>query len=278
MSWLLLISLLTPTAEATWSIVAIDRNSNLIGGTGTSCVGTLDVRIIFGVAPQLGAVHAQAYLHEPGRDQAVEFLEQGLPPDEIISAITDTSFDSQSSLRQYGIVDSQGRSSGFTGTSNGIWAGDTQGTINNIVYSVQGNILTGEPVVQRTAHRFESQESCDFTENLWESLKAGGTDSEGDSRCTTNGIPSDSAFIRVVNSDGSDLINLSVVGDSQENPMDRLQILFDEWRQTNPCPQIEDANQQKEQEPDSGCQVDSGLQTSGWILGLTGLLLIRRFQ
>ena len=187
------------------------------------------------------------------------------------------SFDPQNSYRQYWIVDTNGRSSGFTGPSNGVWAGDTEGTINDIVYSVQGNILTGEPVVQRTENRFLAQSSFDFTENLWESLKAGGTDSEGDSRCTANGIPSDSAFIRVVDSNGSDLINLSVIGDSSENPLEHLQILFDEWRQTNPCPQLEDINPQNESIKDGGYEVASGLQTT-WLLILTGILMRRRGQ
>lgn len=277
MTVFLLSLFLLSTAQATWSIVAVDGDTNLIGGAGTSCVGTLDVGVIFGIAPGVGAVHAQAYLNEQGRDYAVDLLNQGLSPDDIISAITNISFDAQSSYRQYGIVDTQGRSAGFTGTNNGVWAGDAQGTINNIVYSAQGNILTGEAVVERTVTRFAAQSSCDFTENLWEALKAGGTSTEGDSRCTTSGIPSDSAFIRVVNPDGSDLINLSVIGNSQENPLDRLQILFDDWRNANPCPVIEEPSEQEEQEKDTGCRVVSKPPPM-WLLVLVGCIICRRIE
>ena len=236
MMFLILISLLfLQPAWATWSIVAVNPATGQIGGAGTSCVGTLDVAIIFGVSAGKGAIHAQAYYNEQGKDKAVELLTQGLAPTEIISSITDPSFDSQSGYRQYGIVDMQGRSAGFSGHNNTQWAGDMQGVTNGIVYSAQGNILTGQAVVQRTFDRFAAQTSCDLAENLWEALKAGRAENQGDSRCTPNGIPADSAFIRVVDANGNLLIDLSVVGDSPEDPLDRLQELFNQWRTTSPC-------------------------------------------
>ena len=275
MNALLLGSLLLSTAQATWSIVAYDTTSNVVGGAGTSCVGTFDVSIILGVSPANGAVHAQAYLNEQARDQAVELLSQGQSPADIVAVITAGSFDPQSGYRQYGIVDSQGRSAGFTGPNNGDWAGDVQGTVDNIVYSVQGNILTSETVVQRTADRFQAHSSCDLAENLWEALKSGRRQNEGDSRCTDSGIPSDSAFIRVVNPDGSDLLHLSVVGDSQEDPLDRLQLQFDDWRAANPCPEIEDPTVSEDKE--GRCQIGPN-GSSVWLFLLAGGVLMRRFD
>ncbi len=271
---LLLFAFFIPSAGATWSIVAVDPATGQIGGAGTSCVGTLDVSIIFGAAPGKGAVHAQAYFNEQGRDQAVELLTQGVAPTEIITTITGSSFDPQSSYRQYGIVDMQGRSAGFTGQNTTQWTGDIQGSVNGIIYSAQGNILTGQPVVQRTFDRFAAQTSCDLTANLWEALKAGRAESEGDSRCTPNGIPSDSAFIRVVDSAGNIIVNLSVVGDSPEDPLDRLQVLFDQWRATSPCPVAETPAAEPKQEQNTGCQFIAA--PTSLILCIPMLLAVRR--
>ena len=60
--------------SATYSIVAADQATGQVGGSGTSCVGTLDVFIIYGAVPGKGAVHAQAQLSVAGRDEAVRLL------------------------------------------------------------------------------------------------------------------------------------------------------------------------------------------------------------
>jgi uncharacterized Ntn-hydrolase superfamily protein len=50
-------------ASTTWSIVAADPSTGLLGGAGTSCVGSLGVEIIFAAAPDAGAIHAQAQIN-----------------------------------------------------------------------------------------------------------------------------------------------------------------------------------------------------------------------
>lgn len=56
------------SARGTYSIVASDQATQQVGGAGTSCVGSLSVRIIYGVAIGHGAVHAQAQINTAGRD------------------------------------------------------------------------------------------------------------------------------------------------------------------------------------------------------------------
>jgi hypothetical protein len=67
--------LLAPAiAAAASSIVATDGGTRQVGGAGTSCVGTLSVTIILGLAPNYGAIHAQAQINTNGRDQGVMML------------------------------------------------------------------------------------------------------------------------------------------------------------------------------------------------------------
>lgn len=71
----LLGSLLTTVrARATYSIIALDVETGQVGGAGTSCVGSFSVYIIYGVAPGLGVVAAQASANTEARDRAVMLL------------------------------------------------------------------------------------------------------------------------------------------------------------------------------------------------------------
>src|SRR5690606_21817570 len=96
--------LLAGDVTATYSIAAVDKLEGLVGGAGTSCVGTLSVSVIQGLVPGVGVVHAQAALNTAARDQAVVLLGQGATAQEVISAITASSFDLQAAQRQYGVV------------------------------------------------------------------------------------------------------------------------------------------------------------------------------
>ena len=232
--WLLLLS---QTGWATWSIVAADPQTGQVGGAGASCVGDLGVEVIFGAAPGLGALHAQARLSVEGRDAGADLLADGATPQEVINALSASDFDLQASERQYGVVTLAGEAAAWTGSTNGDWAGDQQGAADGIVYSAQGNILTGAPVVSRTAEAFEDSTACDLAERLVVSLRAGRAAGEGDSRCTDRGVPADSAFVRVVNEDGVMLVDLSVTNTGNDDPLDALDAQLAAWRLDNPCPE-----------------------------------------
>jgi uncharacterized protein (TIGR03382 family) len=273
---MLLALLLSSPAHATWSIVAADPDTGEVGGAGTSCVGGLDVAVIFGSAPGVGAVHAQAQLSTAGRDEAVRRLDLGESPDAILAAITDAAFDRSADRRQYGIVDTQGRSAAWTGALNGDWAGDQQGTTDGLVYSVQGNILTGEGVVARTAASFQLGGACDLPERLLVALTAGRADGEGDSRCTSRGVPSDSAFLRVQDQDGVDIVSLSVTGTGNDDPLERLRVELDAWRADNPCPVVDPGDTDTDTgQASTGCGCSGTGASVGW-LALLGLAFLRR--
>ena len=242
---LLLIMLTLRTAKATYSIVATDAKSGQVGGSGTSCVGSLDVAVILGAAPGIGAIHAQAQLNEAGRDRGVELLKEYKTPSDIIAEITSSDFDFNFLInaRQYAVVDLLGRASAFTGANNGKHASDVQGRKLNYTYSIQGNILTSRAVINQSEVAFvQDGLACDdLPERLMLALEAGGLNGEGDSRCTTTrGIPADSAFIKVYHKTGEVLLSLSVSGTKGSSAIPPLREMFDAWRSKAGC--IRDAN------------------------------------
>ena len=171
----LLLSAAAPRlAQATYSIAATDRTSRQVGGAVTSCVGTLDVGVVYGGVPGHGVVHAQASLDPAakGKMKAIAMLMMDTDPATIITTITATSFDAMSSARQYGIVDLAGRAAGFTGSGAAAYKNDQHKTAGAFTYSVQGNILTSQKVLDGAAAAFESA-GCDLADRLMAALLAG---------------------------------------------------------------------------------------------------------
>lgn len=223
-------------ALATYSIVGADTATREVGGTGTSCLGGSDVYIIYGPAPGFGVIHAQATYNQEGRDRGMELLAQGTAPSDIIAEITAAGFDANARVRQYGIADVSGRTAGYTGAGDRAFADDRQGSAGTFVYSVQGNILTSEAVLTQAAAAFEAS-GCDLAERLMRALEAGADYGEGDSRCTPDGIPSDSSFIQVERpgtARGS-YLELHVRTSGNDSPIPGLREQFDAWRATHPC-------------------------------------------
>jgi uncharacterized Ntn-hydrolase superfamily protein len=221
----------------TYSIVAADTQSHEVGGAGTSCLTGDDVYVIYRGVPGRGVVHAQAYYSLNARDRAAELLEEGATPIAVLDAVTLPSFDPKVAIRQYGVVDVRGSSAGFTGTGTMPFAADRQGTVEPFAYSVQGNILTSVKVLEQAAAAFQ-QSGCDLAEHLMVALEAGAQGEQGDSRCTSKGIPSDSAFLQV-ESPGvaeGDYLSLHVESSGEENPLPLLRAKLDTWRVQHPCP------------------------------------------
>ena len=224
------------TAEATYSILGADLITKEVGGSGTSCVGRFSVSVIYGDVPGVGAVHAQAFFHREGRDRAINLLAMGIGPLVIIQDITSPVFDPEAARRQYAVLDVTGEIAAFTGTDTGAWSGHQTGTASSrYPYSIQGNILTSQRVIENALAGFE-EAGCDLAERLMRSLEEGSRDNEGDSRCTPQGIPSDGAFIRVSKPSAPLWLNLGVDNTAPMNPISLLREQFNVWRATHPCP------------------------------------------
>lgn len=234
---LALLAFMPTDAWATYSITAVNTASRQVGGAGTSCISGSSVYLIYGSAPGFGAVNSQAWANTDGRDEAVDLLEQGVAPADIIEALTAPTFDSSAEERQYGVVDLQGRAAGHTGSGTGNYADDIQGSDGVFAYSIQGNILTGPAVLTQAEDAFTTGGGCDLAERLMLALEGGAQNQEGDSRCTPD-IPSDAAYIQVDLPEepaGSYLV-LEVSDTAPDNPLVELRAAFDAWRETHPCP------------------------------------------
>jgi len=57
--------------------------------------------------------------------------------------------DSGHQTRQYGIVDAFGRTATFSGTRNGKYASGLVGHEGSLSYAIQGNVITGQPVLDK---------------------------------------------------------------------------------------------------------------------------------
>jgi len=243
--------------EATYSIVATDKGTKQIGGSGASCVEFSVYDAMYNSVPGMGAFHTQAHISEidPVRELGKELIQNGTDPLEIINKITQEAVDGYMfanltgpTLRQYGIVDLQNRSAGYTGSNiefvyenyylvYGTDQSDRQGNIGNFTYSVQGNIVTKQ-TVPNAESAFLNNSGCDLADRLMRALLAGGLNGEGDFRCRSedSDTSSKAAFLHVDNSDGTTFVHIDVIQVGEEEPLLKLKSLYDVWRnESEPC-------------------------------------------
>ncbi len=184
-------------ASATWSILIADTRTGEIAVGSATCLTNIDLRentpvLITG----RGALTAQSAVDTEGfnRGLARDLILDGLTPDDILLELEN--FDPNHQTRQYGFVDARGLAATFSGLQASEWKGGVTGRIergrpgpeDDIVYAVQGNILTGAPVVlmaeQAIIHALPaSTDQGDLALALMLSMEAA-YDFGGDGRCS----------------------------------------------------------------------------------------------
>jgi hypothetical protein len=179
------------SAFATWSVIAIDKDTKKIAVAAATCVDASDDFLkdsLAVVIPGIGAAVCQARIDNSHRNQLLVFneLKKGTEPGRIIEMLSaDAAFES----RQYGILDIQGRYAGRSGETNipeALWkAGQIPGT--GIYYSIQGNTLSPGTVV--AAERAFIAAKGALTDRVMAALQAG-DDQGGDTRCACPQEPS----------------------------------------------------------------------------------------
>jgi len=163
-----------PPHPQTFSIVAADPERGEVGVAVASrffAVGTVVPHAKAGV----GAVATQSFANTTYGPRGLELLERGLEPAEVLDVLIRN--DEGKDQRQVGIVSASGNSVTYSGKGCLAWAGGRQGPN----YAAQGNILTGEEVVEAMEASFLSSEGKPLAERLYQALKAG-EDAGGDSR------------------------------------------------------------------------------------------------
>ena len=139
---------LTSGASATWSLILVDMRTGEVAVASATCLTSFDLRDnLPAVVVGQGAACAQSFVDTTTRNRGV--LRDGIVRDLDAQSVFNflSTFDLQHQTRQYGYVTIGGHAGTFSGTGAAQWKGGVTGQVGDIVYAVQGNILTGEPVV-----------------------------------------------------------------------------------------------------------------------------------
>ena len=150
----------------TFSIIARDAASDAFGvavSTAVPCVGAVVPWAKSGV----GAIATQSHTNiELGRE-GLKLLELGLSPRAAIEGML--ADDPGANVRQVGGIDAQGRTFVHSGADCVAWFGSRQGQD----YSVQGNMLVGQPTIDAMAEAFETSAGKWLGIRLIAALEAG---------------------------------------------------------------------------------------------------------
>src|SRR5689334_15753144 len=127
----------------TWSIVALDRATGQLGVAVASrffAVGALCPAVKAG----RGALSTQALINPLYGIEGLRALEAGVAAAEVVRRLVDA--DAGREVRQFHVVDREGRTAAHTGKGCVEWCGHHAGD----GYSVAGNMLAGPQVIEAT--------------------------------------------------------------------------------------------------------------------------------
>ena len=137
----------TGTASATWSIVVINLKTREVCVAAATCIPNTNLRRLLAVVRVgQGAAAAQSAIDVSGinrMDIFQGFIDE-LSPQEILDILA---MNSGHESRQYGIASFAGAPVTFTGNLAGLAASGVTGSVDDLVYAVQGNVLTDDAVV-----------------------------------------------------------------------------------------------------------------------------------
>ena len=255
-------------AFATWSVIAVDQKTREVVIASATCVpqsafatfpakGLMDVQAV--VVPGKGVAAAQAGVDRTRQNQQLMFDEivKGTEPAKILEMLKQ---DANIEMRQFAIVDLQGRMTGFSGQKNLPASLSRQQHVpgTGIYFSIQGNILASDEVVTAAMQAFTSAGGtlADRVMAAMETADARG----GDKRCTCESKPvpaaaaacesktSHVAYILRAEAtdkngasfnDGQYAMYVAVTNDDIQpsenaNPVKTLRLRYDAWKKAHP--------------------------------------------
>ena len=185
----------TTPANATWSILIADTRTGEIAVASATCITVINLQretpvVIAGV----GGATAQSVVDTTGANRALirDRLLQNTPLSAILAELSTT--DPGHNNRQYGMISVNNDALTYSGPENATWAGGRTGRIergrpgpqDDLIYAVQGNILTGPNVVdEAVAALLTSSPADDLPQLLMSSMTAARL-AGGDGRCSCN--------------------------------------------------------------------------------------------
>ncbi|MBN9061805.1 MAG: pilus assembly protein [Rhizobiales bacterium 65-9] len=199
----------------TWSIVARDETTGLIGVGVTTCAFAVGARVPF-VASGVGAIATQAFVNPFYGYRGLELLRAGAPAEDVVRIVT--AGDEGRGERQLHLMDSQGRFAAYTGATCVDWCGH----LVRDTFSVAGNMLAGPQVIEETAKAFAANRHLDLARRFIAALRAGqavGGDKRG----------KQSAAILIC--DGEEYPYVDIRVDDHPEPLDELARIEEEgWK------------------------------------------------
>lgn len=222
-------------AQDTFSICAVDTVTGEVGSAGASCIDASAIAggvvIISDVHPGVGVIHTQSYWQPGNQNLAKGYMDAGYSPQQILDSVIFYDVQANPEIRQYGAVDlhnGSARAAAFTGTNCFSYA-------NHIIgpnYSIQGNILLGQQILDSMEARFLNTPG-DLSCKLMAAMQ-GAKVPGADTRCLSSGNSSLSSFLRVAcPGDVAPNFTLDLIvpqGPDGFEPIDSLQTLFDQVR------------------------------------------------
>ena len=193
----------TPSAAlGTWSVIAVDRQSGQVIIASATCVrqsrfpprparDLMDVQAV--IVPGKGVAACQAGVDNTRANQMLVYgeLRKGTDPARIIELLREQENRKDEPMmerRQFGILDLEGRSAGFSGAENSPASLHWSGRVGDAIFvQVQGNILFSDDVAQDAALAF-TRAGGTLADRVMAAMEAADA-AGGDRRCTCEEAP-----------------------------------------------------------------------------------------
>ncbi len=243
------------SAQATWSVIAVDPETREVGAAGATC-GPF-VWMIAQVEPDAGAVVSLFATNVGARKDIAAALGEGESPEAALEPVLVADYDDELGIRQYAVVGFDGLGAVYTGDECDDW----KGAFAEDYMAVAGNTLVSELVLGEVALAYQAAQGEPLADRLLAALEAGAAQG-GDSRCDPE-VAAESAFLFVAQpDDGRPTIDLTA--SSKDGAVAALRDKYDGGKRRNlHC--------------SSAGDLPSGLGLLG-LLGILGLLLRRRAE
>jgi uncharacterized Ntn-hydrolase superfamily protein len=150
----------------TWSIIARDEATGRVGIAVATCAFAVGARVAH-IRTGVGAIATQALTNPYYGPRGLALLAAGAPADEAVRMLL--AADEGRTHRQVHIMDRHGRFAAATGTDCIPWCGHLGGA----TWSLAGNMLAGEAVLEETARALEAGRHLPFARRLLMAMHAG---------------------------------------------------------------------------------------------------------
>lgn len=224
-------------AQDTFSIVAVDEETDEVGSAGASCISADNLETFFPGAdpdflgdliPGMGAINTQSFYLPQNQLAARNRLLTGETPQQVLNWLAANDAQGNSTQRQYGIaaiIDGEAQAGAFTGVN----CMNEKGHRTGPNYAIQGNILISSEILDGMEDAFLNTDGC-LAEKLMAAMQAAKVPG-ADSRCLSNGTSSMFAFLKVARVDdmpNDPAVRIFVAYNPEGiEPIDSLQGLFD---------------------------------------------------